>query len=108
MEDKTFAQAMEELNQRALKTITDEALHCWTAIQQGTTIAAATAHIENEHMRDAVTHVLLYVVLQSLLFDARHRQMITSQRYEELKRYVDSLNSLVKQQPFMVLPLTPA
>lgn len=108
MEDKTFAQMLEELNQRALKDITDEALRCWTTIQQGATVASATAHIENEYMREAVTHVLLYVLLQSLLFDARQRQMIDRKRYEELRKYIDTLTNLVKQQPFMVLPLPTA
>src|SRR6185312_9429394 len=105
MEDKTFAQMLEELNQRALKDITDKALRCWTTIQHGATVASATAHIENEYTREAVTHVLFYVLLQSLLFDARQQQMIDRKRYEELRRYIDSLTNLLKQQPFMVLPL---
>ncbi len=105
MEGKTFVQMLEELNQRALEDVTDEALHCWTTIQQGATVASATAHIENKYMKEAVTHVLLYVLLQSLLFDARQRQMIDRKRYEELRRYIDTLTNLVKQQPFMVLPL---
>jgi len=108
MEDKTFVQTLEELNQRALKDVTDEALRCWTMIQQGATVASATADIENEYMREAVAHVLLYVLLQSLLFDARQRQMIDKKRYEELRRYIDTLTNLVKQQPFMVLPLSTA
>lgn len=105
MEDKTFVQSIEELNQRALKDITDEALRCWATIQDGTPVAAATAHIENEHMREAVTHVIFYVLLQSLLFAAKQRQMIGSTRYEECKRYIDSLTNQAKQPPFMVLPL---
>jgi len=105
MKDKTFAQSMEELNQRATKDITDEALRCWMTIQQGATVVSATAHIENEHMREAVCHVLLYVLLQSLLFDARQRELITSKRYEDLKNYLDGLTREVKKQPFMVLPI---
>src|SRR5437588_9152123 len=108
MEDKTFAQTLEELNQWALKNIADEVLCCWATIQQGATVASATAHIENEYMREAVSHVLLYVLLQSLLFDARQRQMIDRKRYEELSRYIDALTNLVKHQPFMVLPLPTA
>lgn len=107
MEDKTFVQAMEELNERALKDIINEALPCWTTIQQGATVTSATAHIKNERMREAVTHVLLYVLLQSLLFDARNHQIVSSKRYEELRKYIDTLTCLVKQQPFMVLPLAP-
>ncbi len=106
MEDKTFAQAMEDLNQRALKEITNEALSCWTTIQQGATVASATAHIENEHMRESVTHVLLYVLLQSLLFDAKHRQLVSNARHEELKGYIELLANQVKQQPFRVLPIS--
>ncbi|HEU5230589.1 MAG TPA: hypothetical protein VFU49_22395 [Ktedonobacteraceae bacterium] len=105
MEDKTFIQAVEELHQRAMKEITDEALSCWTKIQQGATVKSATAHLENEHMKDAVTHLLFHILLQSLLFEARQRQLISSTRYEELKRYIDILTDIVKQQPLMVLPL---
>jgi hypothetical protein len=106
MEDKTFAQAIEELNQRAFKDITDEALRCWTTIQQGATVDSATAHIENEHMRESVRHVLFYVLLQSLLFEAKHRQLVSATRHEELKAYIDTLTNQVKQQPFMVLPIS--
>ena len=106
MEDKSFVQAIEELNQRALKDITDEALHCWMQIQQGGTVNSVTAHIENEHMREEVKHVLFYVLLQALLFDARQRELISKDRYEELKGYIDSLGNQVKQQPLMTLPLT--
>ncbi|SRR5712691_11450794 len=105
MEDKTFAQTLEEMNQSTLKDITDEVLRCWTTIQQGATVASATAHIENEYMRVAVSQVLLYVLLQSLLFDARQQQMIDRKRYEELRGYIDTLTNLVKQQPFIVLSL---
>ncbi len=108
MEDKTFVQAIEELNQRALQDIINESLHCWTTIQQGATVTSATAHIESEHMREAVTHVLFYVLLQSLLFDAKGHQLVSSKRYEELRKYIDTLTNLVKQQPFMVLPLATA
>jgi hypothetical protein len=108
MEDKTFVHVLEELNQRALKDITDETLRCWITIQKGATVTSATAHIENEYKREALAHVLLYMLLQSLLFDARQRQMIDRKRYEELRRYIDTLTKLVKQQPFMVLPLPTA
>lgn len=106
MEDKTFVQALEDLNERMLKEVTDEALRCWTSIQQGATVASATAHIENEHMRESVTHVLFYVLLQSLLFDAKRRQLVSNTRHEELKAYIDMLTAQVKKQPFMVLPIT--
>jgi hypothetical protein len=105
MQDKSFAQAVEELNLRAVKEITDEALSSWTKIQQGETVKGATAHITNEHMKEAVTHLLFYILLQSLLFEARQRQLINNTRYEELKRYMDMLMEMVKQQPLMVLPL---
>ncbi|HZO74087.1 MAG TPA: hypothetical protein VFB60_17930 [Ktedonobacteraceae bacterium] len=105
MQDKTFIQAMEELQLRAVKEITDEALSCWTKIQQGETVNSTTAHIKNEYMKDAVTHLLFYILLQSLLFEAWQRQLIERTRYEELKHYIDTLTSIVKQQPLMVLPL---
>jgi hypothetical protein len=104
MEDKTFVQVIEELNQRSLKHITDEVLRCWTNIQQGEAVATATAHIENERMREAVTHIVFYVLIQSLLFDAKHRQMISSKRYEELRSHIDHMANLMKQQPFMIHP----
>ncbi len=106
MEDKTFAQALDALNQRALADITNEAMCCWGAMQRGATVAEATAHIESEQMRDALKHFLFYLLLQSLLFEVKHRQLISSERYEELKCYIDTLSNQVKQQPFVVLPLT--
>lgn len=106
MNDKTFEQALSELNQRALKEITREALQCWTKLQQGMTVAHATAHLENTQMRDAVTHVLFYVLLQSLLFNAKQHTLIDSKRYEELRAYVDKLSDLAKQPPIAVLPCT--
>jgi len=108
MEDKTFAQTLEELNQYALKDITYEVLRCWKTIQQGATVASATAHIENAYMKEAVSQILLYVLLQSLVFDARQQRVIDGKRYEELRGYIDTLTNLVKQQPFMVLPPPPA
>ncbi|SRR5579885_2114164 len=106
MQDKTFIQAMEELQLRALKEITDEALSCWTKVQQGETVNSAIAHIRNEYMREAVTHLLFFILLQSLLFEAWQRKLINGTRYEELKRYIDTLTNIVKQQPLMVLPPT--
>lgn len=106
MEDKTFAQVLEDLNQWALKGIIDETLHCWAMIQRGATVASATAHMENESLRQAVTQVLFYVLLHTLLVEARERQMIDRKRYEELRGYIDTLTNQVKKQPFMVLPLS--
>lgn len=102
MEDKTFAQAIDELSQRAQKEITAEVLHCWVVLQQGTTVANATAHLKNENMREAVTHVLFYILLHSALYDAKQHALISHKRYEELKTYVDSLANLAKQQPFTI------
>lgn len=107
MKDKTLEQALDELNQRALKEITDEAVHCWVTVQQGTTVANATAHLKNENMREAVHHVLLYILLQSILYNAKQHTLINNKRYEELKAYVNSLSELAKREPFMVLPCTP-
>jgi len=105
MQDKTFVQAMDELQQRAFKEMSDEVVSCWIKIQQGATVNNATTHIKNERMREAVTQLLLYMLLQSLLFEARERQMISGIRFEELKRYVDVLVNVVKQQPLMLPPL---
>ena len=104
MDDKTFIQSLEELNQQALKDIIDEALLCWIKVQQGSTVESATTHIENKHMRESVTHLLFHILLQSLLFEAKHRQLIPEKRYEELKGYLDILTDQMKLQPFMVLP----
>lgn len=96
MQDKTFEQALGELNQRALQEITDEAVHCWFTLQQGATVASATAHLKNAKMREAVSHVLFYMLLQSLLYNAKQHTLLSGKRYEELRIYVDSLSDLVK------------
>ena len=102
MQDKTFEQALAELNQRVLKEITDEAVHCWFIIQQGATVADATAHLENAKMRESVSHMLFYILLHSLLYNAKQHTLISSKRYEELRTYIDGLSELAKQQPFSV------
>ncbi|MBA2394550.1 MAG: hypothetical protein H0V70_17615 [Ktedonobacteraceae bacterium] len=102
MQDKTFEQALSELNQRELKEITDEAVHCWFTIQQGATVADATAHLKNVRMRESVSHVLFYIVLHSLLYNAKQHTLISDTRYEELKNYIDGLSELAKQQSFSV------
>jgi hypothetical protein len=107
MEDKTFEQALNERNQRSLKEITDEAVHCWSTIQQGTTVANATAYLKNDKMREAVSHVILYALLHSALYNAKSHTLISNKRYEELRVYVDSLAELAKQQPFSVPLCTP-
>jgi len=91
MEDKTFVQAVEELQQRELKEITDEALRSWPILQQEGTVARATAHIRKEPIKEAVTHLLFYVLFQSLLYNAKQHQFINNKRYEELKEYLDTL-----------------
>jgi hypothetical protein len=96
MQDKTFEHALGELNQRALQEINDEVVHCWFTIQQGATVASATAHLKNAKMRETVSHVLFYMVLQSLLYNAKQHALLSDKRYEELRIYVDSLAELVK------------
>ncbi len=96
MQDKTFEQALSELNQRVLQEITDEAVHCWFTLQQGATVASATAHLKNAKMREAVSHVLFYMLLQSLLYNAKQHTLLSGKRYEELRSYVDSLSDPVK------------
>ena len=96
MQDKTFEQALAELNKRALQEITDEAVHCWFTIQQGATVANATAHLENVKMREAVSHVLFFMLLQSLLYNAKQHTLIDGKHYEELRVYVNSLSEVVR------------
>ncbi len=99
MEDKTFVQAinaMDELHHKKLKEITDEALHSWIILQQEGTVALAIAHIENEPVKDAVSHVLLYMSLQSLLFNAKQHQLITNKHYKELSAYLDDLREYIQ------------
>jgi len=100
MEDKTFVQAVEGLHQRVLKEITDEALCSWLILQHAGTVAHATAHIQKESTKEAVTHLLFYVLFQSLLYNAKQHQLINNKRYEELKEYLDVLNKLTKTEPF--------
>ncbi|BCL84205.1 hypothetical protein ccbrp13_66700 [Ktedonobacteria bacterium brp13] len=98
MQDKTFAQAMDELNHEAQEKVTTEVIHCWIAIQQGSTIANATTYLSNEHMEQTVTHVLSYMLLQSALYAAKKHTVISNQRYEELKKYVDTLAHHAEQE----------
>ena len=104
MNDRTFAQAIDALNQRALHEITTEALRCWTDIQQGATVASATASIANEHQREAVQHLLFHILLQSVLYEAKSQHGMDDTRYKELRDYVDMLSNFVKKSPYTTLP----
>jgi hypothetical protein len=107
MNDKTFSQAMDELHQKALTEITNEALRCWLDLQRnGTTISQSIAHIKSTQRREIVMHIMFYMVLHSLLFDAQRKNLISSIRYTELKAYIDKLAVHVRQDLFMVLDIT--
>ncbi|GHO65462.1 hypothetical protein KSC_043540 [Ktedonobacter sp. SOSP1-52] len=105
MNDKSFMQTLDELNLKAHKEIADETIQCWMRLQQpGATVAGVTTHIENVHMREMVSHLLFYILLQTLFYHARHHDLISNQRYEELRTYIDGLTDHVKKQPFMIYP----
>ncbi|MBA2284451.1 MAG: hypothetical protein H0W02_03110 [Ktedonobacteraceae bacterium] len=107
MNDKTFSQAMDELQQKALTEITNEALRCWRDLQRnGATISQAIAHIESTQRREIVMHIMFYMVLHSLLFDAQRKNLIGSSRYTELKTYIDTLAAHVRQDLFMTLDIS--
>jgi hypothetical protein len=98
MQDRTFAQVMDDLNHEVQEKVTAEVIHCWIAIQQGSAVDSATTYLTNEYMRETVTHVLFYMLLQSTLYDAKKHALIHSQRYQELKAYVDRLANTARQQ----------
>ncbi len=102
MEDRTFAQAIGDLNKKTEKETTVEVIRCWMALQQGTTVTAATAYLKNDNLREAVTHILFYTLLHSALYDAKQHTLISQTRYEELKNYIDGLANLAKQQTFTI------
>ncbi len=86
--DKTYKQAISELQQRQLDALSDEIQRCAPLIAEGATIASATAQIRDEQIRDLVRHVLLNIRVRFLTEELVQQGVISQEHSDEIQSYL--------------------
>lgn len=86
--DKTYKQAINELQQRRLNAICDQIQRCAPLIAEGATIASVTAQIPDKHLRDLTTHVLLSIRVSFLIGELVELDIISPEHNEEIQNYL--------------------
>jgi len=86
--DKTYKQAIGELQQKRLNALCDEIQRCAPLIADGATIASVTGQISDKHLRDLVTHVLLSIRVSFLIEELVELGMISTEHNDEIQAYL--------------------
>jgi hypothetical protein len=86
--DKTYKQAICELQQRRLNALCEEIQRCAPLVAAGATIASVTAQIPDTHLRDLVTHVLLSIRVSFLVEQMVELGMISPEQNDEIQTYL--------------------
>jgi hypothetical protein len=98
--DKTYKQAIGELQQKRLNALCDEIQRCAPLVAAGATIASVTAQISDKHLRDLVTHVLLSIRVSFLIEESVEQGMISTEQNDEMQAYLLRLfNSYGESSP---------
>ena len=84
-DDKTFKQAMEELNTRIERLI------------GGATVAEVTADIDDERMRRTVSDFLLYFQVDALIASLEPLGVLNHKQVEEIHAYLRDRLSLPRE-----------
>jgi hypothetical protein len=90
MQDKSFLQAIEDLQDRISSNFQDAIGHM---LAHGTTVAKATLDIKDEKMRAVVTDMLITGQIIALLTLMRELRMLDEAQYDEFTTYL--LHSLI-------------
>jgi len=90
MQDKSFLQAIEDLQDRISSNFQDAVGHM---LVHGTTVAKATLDIKDEKMRAVVTDMLITGQIIALLTLMRELRMLDEAQYDEFTKYL--LHSLI-------------
>ena len=91
MQDKSFLQAVEDLQDRISNNYQETVNHM---LQHGTTVADATLHIEDEKMRTLVSDMLMNGQIIALLGLMRDLSLLGKAQYEELAAYLRRVSTL--------------
>jgi len=86
--DKTYKQAIGELQQRQLDALSDEIQRCAPLIAEGATIASVTAQIPDKQIRDLVRHVLLNIRVRFLTEELVQQGVISQEHNDEIQSYL--------------------
>src|SRR5947209_7027374 len=93
-DDKSFKQAMEELNTRIAKEIQDAILARIERLIGGATVAEVTADIDDERMRRTVSDFLLYLRVDALIASLEPLGVLNHRQVEEIHTYLRDRLSL--------------
>lgn len=102
--DKTYKQAISEMQQKRMNALFDEIQRCAPLIAEGATIANVTAQIPEKHLRELVSHVLLSIRVSFLIEELVQVGIISTEHHEEIQAYLLRLfnfygeNSLIQFQ----------
>ena len=91
MQDKSFLQAIEDLQDRISSNYQETINHM---LQHGTTVGDATLHIEDEKMRTLVSDMLMNGQIIALLALMRDLRLLGNAQYEELAAYLRRVSTL--------------
>ncbi len=103
--DKTYKQAIGELQHRRMNAVSDEIQRCAPLIAEGATIASVTAHIADIHLRDLVSHVLLSIRTSFLIEGLVESGVISSEHNDEIQAYLLSLFNFYGEKRLMLFKI---
>lgn len=86
--DRTFQQALEELQARLAKELHEAALARVSRLNQGTTVAEAVADMANRHKRNVVREFLLYVRITAIVKQMETLELLNHEQAKELMAYL--------------------
>lgn len=86
--DKTFQQALEELQSRLAKELHEAALARVSRLNQGATVAEAVADIANKHKRNVVRDFLLCVRITAIVKQMEALDLLNHEQAKELLAYL--------------------
>jgi hypothetical protein len=86
--DKTYKQAIREMQQRRMTALFDEIQRCAPLIAEGATIASVTEQIPDHHVRDLVSHVLLSIRVSFLIEALVEVGLVSPEQHEEIQTYL--------------------
>lgn len=91
MEDKTFKQAMEQLQGRLENDIYDGLVKSSKAFLEGKTIEEATSWIADERVRSSVKKYIVPLTIHSFISSTREIGLISDNTHREMIAYLDKI-----------------
>ena len=86
--DKTYKQAITEMQQKRISALFEEIQRCAPLIAEGATIASVTEQIPDKYLRDFVSYVLLSIRVRFLIEELAQMGVISTEHNEEIQSYL--------------------